>query len=252
LNPVAVIIPARYASTRLPGKPLRELLGKPMVLWVYERALLTGADFVAVATDDPRIADVVRHAGGRVLMTRSVHASGTDRLAEVADAMGFADDTVVVNWQGDEPLVPPDLVSALSRALSDDPRADLATLATPLEGATQRDSPNVVKVVTDRDGFALYFSRHAIPFQRGVVQGAPGAASIGLRHLGLYAYRARTLRTLAEQPPVAVELSESLEQLRALWLGLEILVLTVPEAPGHGVDTEADLLRVEAELSRLS
>lgn len=249
--PVAIIIPARYASTRLPGKPLRDLCGKPLILWVYERALETGADLVAVATDDERIAAVVRGAGGRVLMTRGDHASGTDRLAEVALAMQFPDDTLVVNLQGDEPLVPAPLINELVRALRDEPGADIATLATPLASAAQRDNHNVVKVVTDRDGFALYFSRHAIPFERGGAADALGAASVGLRHLGLYAYRARTLRAMAAHPPVALELTESLEQLRALWLGLKILVLTVPKAPGHGVDTEEDLLRVEAELSRL-
>jgi 3-deoxy-manno-octulosonate cytidylyltransferase (CMP-KDO synthetase) len=248
---LAVIIPARFASTRLPGKPLRELRGKPLVLWVHERALATGAEFVAVATDDQRIADVVTGAGGQVVMTRGDHASGTDRLAEVANTMQFTDDTLVVNLQGDEPLVPPDLIADLARALRDEPRADLATLATPLESAEQRDNPNVVKVVTDRDGYALYFSRHAIPFQRAVAEGAVGATSVGLRHLGLYAYRAKTLRELSAQPPVALELTESLEQLRALWLGMRILVRTVPRAPGHGVDTEEDLARVDAELARL-
>jgi 3-deoxy-manno-octulosonate cytidylyltransferase (CMP-KDO synthetase) len=249
---LAVVIPARFASTRLPGKPLRTLLGKPLVLWVYERAIATGADFVAVATDDVRIAEVVEAAGGRVVMTRSDHASGTDRLAEVAQAMRFADDTVVVNLQGDEPLVAPELVTDLAAALAADPRAALATLATPLESAEQRENPNVVKVVTDRDGFALYFSRHSIPFARAVAgDGVPGASALGLRHLGLYAYRARTLRELSAHPPVALELTESLEQLRALWLGHRILVRTVAQAPGHGVDTEEDLLRVEADLSRL-
>jgi 3-deoxy-manno-octulosonate cytidylyltransferase (CMP-KDO synthetase) len=248
----AVVIPARFASTRLPGKPLRDLCGKPLILWVHERALATGADLVAVATDDERIADVVRGVGGRVVMTRGEHVSGTDRLAEVADALQFTDDTVVVNLQGDEPLVPAALIDDLAHGLRAEPRADIATLATPLGSAAQRDNPNVVKVVTDRDGFALYFSRHAIPFERSNGSDAPGVASVGLRHLGLYAYRARTLRALAAQPPVALELTESLEQLRALWLGLRILVRTVPEAPGHGVDTEEDLLRVAAELSQLT
>lgn len=251
MSSLAVVIPARFASTRLPGKPLRHLLGRPLVLWVYERALATGADFVAVATDDRRIAEVVEDAGGRVVMTRGDHASGTDRLAEVADLMRFDDDTVVVNLQGDEPLVDPELVTTLAMALQAEPRADLATVATPLESPAQRENPNVVKVVTDRDGFALYFSRHAIPFQRGLVaDDVPGKGSLGLRHLGLYAYRARTLRALAAHPTVALEQSESLEQLRALWLGQRILVKVVGEAPGHGVDTEEDLARVEAELSR--
>lgn len=244
----AVVIPARYGSTRLPGKPLRELLGKPLVLWVYEQALKTGADFVAVATDDERIGQVVEASGGRVVFTREDHASGTDRLAEVVANAGFAEDTIVVNLQGDEPLVEPELVRGLAELLAASPRADLATLATALAPA-HLTNPNVVKVVTDRHGFALYFSRHAIPFTRGVPDAsAPGADSVGLRHLGLYAYRAATLRALAAHPPVHLEQLESLEQLRALWLGYRILVQQVAAAPAHGVDTEEDLLRVEAEL----
>jgi 3-deoxy-manno-octulosonate cytidylyltransferase (CMP-KDO synthetase) len=247
---LAVIIPARLGSTRLPEKPLRQLLGKPLVLWVYEQALGTGADFVAVATDDARIAAVVEGAGGRAVLTRADHESGTDRLAEVADHAGFDDETIVVNLQGDEPLVAPALVLELASALSTTPAADIATLATPLE-PTQRENPNVVKLVTDKQGYALYFSRYGIPFARGTVNpGAPGGGAFGLRHLGLYAYRTRTLRALAAHPPVQLEQCESLEQLRALWLGFRILVRTVRNAPGHGVDTEEDLFRVEEELKR--
>lgn len=245
---LAVIIPARYASTRLPGKPLRELLGKPLVLWVYEQARKTGADFVAVATDDERIAKVVEQHGGRAVLTRADHESGTDRLAEVAARAGFADDTIVVNLQGDEPLVAPELIRDLAAALSSAPSADVATVATPLD-PTHDDNPNVVKVVTDKNGFALYFSRHSIPFKRGAVdEAAQGASSVGLRHLGLYAYRTGTLRAIAAHPPVQLEQWESLEQLRALWMGYRILVHQVREAPAHGVDTEEDLRRVEAEL----
>jgi 3-deoxy-manno-octulosonate cytidylyltransferase (CMP-KDO synthetase) len=244
---LAVIVPARYGSTRLPGKPLRELLGKPLVLWVYEQARMTGADFVAVATDDERIARVVEAHGGEVVLTRADHASGTDRLAEVAARAGFGDETIVVNLQGDEPLVAPELVRDLALALSSS-SADIATVATPLD-PTHGANPNVVKVVTDKDGFALYFSRHAIPFGRGTPDGgAPGATSVGLRHLGLYAYRTATLRALAAHPPVHLEQLESLEQLRALWMGYRILVHQVAVAPAHGVDTEEDVERVEAEL----
>lgn len=247
--PFAVVIPARFGSTRLPGKPLRSLLGKPLVLWVYEQALATGADYVAVATDDERIATVVRDAGGRVVMTRADHPSGTDRVAEVAEREGFGEDAIVVNLQGDEPLVHPELISELVEALATQPGADLATLATPLDTAAQRLDPNVVKVVTDRHGFGLYFSRHPIPFPRAVPDVAsPGASSLQLRHLGLYAYRHGTLRRLTEHPAVQLEQAERLEQLRALWLGFRVFVKTVPRAPGHGVDTEADLQRVEAML----
>lgn len=246
---VAVIVPARYGSTRLPGKALVELLGKPLVLWVLERAQGTGADYVAVATDDRRIAEVVEKAGGRAVMTRSDHASGTDRLAEVADIAGFTDDTIVVNLQGDEPLIEPSLVASLAADLATRPAVAMATLATPIREAADRDDPNVVKVVLDRDGRALYFSRSRLPYERNAPE-PEEPFPLGLRHLGLYAYRAKTLRDIAAHPPVGIEQQESLEQLRALWLGHSIYVRVVDEPLGHGVDTPEDVLRVEAELRK--
>jgi 3-deoxy-manno-octulosonate cytidylyltransferase (CMP-KDO synthetase) len=230
-----VVIPARFASQRLPGKPLRDLGGKPMIVRVLENARQSAAGWVVVATDDQRIADAVTAAGGEAVLTSPEHASGTDRLAEVARRKELAPETIVVNVQGDEPLLDPKYVELVARALEANPSAGIATLATPIRDPGVIANPNVVKVVSDRSGMALYFSRAPLPWQ--------GEA---LRHVGLYAYRARTLAELSAQPPVMLETAERLEQLRALWLGIPIHVSVVADPPGHGVDTEEDLERARA------
>jgi len=219
-------------------------------LHVWDRAQESGAREVVVATDDDRIREALEPAGARVVMTDAEHPSGTDRLAEVAAKMGWDDDTIVVNLQGDEPMVPGTLLAQLARALADNTRAGIATMATPLASAEQLFTPSIVKVVTDKNGFGLYFSRAPIPWVRDAfsAQGSPPVSLPSevpfLRHLGLYAYRVKTLRSLVEQSSVPLETAESLEQLRALWLGIPIHVTVLPEAPPHGVDTEEDLERV--------
>lgn len=246
-----VIIPARFASTRLPGKPLLDLGGKPMIVRVIELARRTGAAFTLVATDDERIANVVTQAGGEAIMTSSEHASGTDRLAEVVRRRALDPALVVVNLQGDEPHLPAAAVQQVAQTLVMTPRADLATLATPLRSRSEAFDPNVVKVVTDAAGRALYFSRAPIPWLRGAFAFQGGASSESLidapllRHVGLYAYRVSTLLTLSETPPVALERAESLEQLRALWLGMTVQVGLIPEPPAGGVDTMDDLTRAK-------
>ena len=244
------MIPARYASSRLPGKALAEIAGKPLVSWCLERARESGASEVIVAVDDPRVADAV---GDAAVMTSADHQSGTDRLAEVARARGWPDDTIVVNMQGDEPLLPSQLLDALAGALAARPRAAIATMATPIHDPETVFRESVVKCVLDDEGFALTFSRAPIPWVRGVFSaGPPQTLPEGvpfLRHLGLYAYRASTLARLSAAPRAAIERAESLEQLRALALGLPIHVTRVPEAPPHGVDTPEDLERVRAILS---
>jgi len=246
-----VVIPARYASSRLPGKALADIAGKPLVTWCLDRARESGASEVIVAVDDARVAEAV---GDVAVMTSPDHLSGTDRLAEVARTRGWPDDTIVVNMQGDEPLLPPSLLDTLAAALASHPRAGIATMATAIEDAATLFRESVVKCVLDDAGFALTFSRAPIPWVRGVfADGAPDALPADvpfLRHLGLYAYRASTLRRLSQAPPAAIELAESLEQLRALALGLPIHVTCVPEAPPHGVDTPEDLERVRAILGK--
>ncbi len=234
-----VVIPARYASERLPGKPLREIAGKPMLQHVYERGAESGAKEVVIATDDERIAAAVETFSASCCMTSADHKSGTDRLAEVARDFGWPDDMVIVNLQGDEPLMPPELIDQCA-ALLDDERADVATLASPV--ATEEDfaNPNVVKVLTDNEGFALYFSRAAIPYSRTDSTDKLAQES-ALHHHGIYAYRNAVLQQIvsAEQSPL--EIAEQLEQLRALGLGMKIKVGIPATRPGPGVDTEEDL-----------
>lgn len=250
-----VVIPARYASTRLPAKALRDVAGRPLVLRVLDRARESRATEVLVATDDVRIMDVVKAAGGEGVLTSADHASGTDRLAEVATIRGYADDTIVVNLQGDEPLIDPAMLETLAAALAAHPTAGIATFATPIHDADELMRTNIVKTVLDANGFALYFSRAPIPFVRDrfVLGQVPAALPPGvpfLRHLGLYAYRVRTLRALAESEVATIESAESLEQLRALHLGHRIHVSIAAHAPAHGVDTEEDLARVTAIFAR--
>lgn len=249
------LVPARIASTRLPGKPLADIAGLPMVVRVAQRAQASGARRVAVATDDAAVLQAVRAAGIDALMTRADHPSGTDRLAEAADLLGLHDDEIVVNVQGDEPLVPPQLVARVAALLRTRPDCSIATAAHPVHDAADWFSPNVVKVVLDATSRALYFSRAPIPFARDALAGFPSVrpdalppalAADGaiLRHIGLYAYRVAFLRAYRALAPSPLESIEALEQLRALWHGHRIAVLTVDEAPPAGVDTPADLERV--------
>lgn len=245
-----VVIPARHRSTRLPGKPLRLLAGTPLVLHVHRIAERAGAAEVVVATDDERIRAACLAAGAAVEMTAVHHASGTDRIAEVAARRGWAGGDIVVNVQGDEPLLPPSLIGQAARLLADTPAAAIATLAAPIVNESEYLDPNVVKVVARPDGLALYFSRAPIPWNRDGAEGAGAARHAGARrHVGLYAYRVSALRQLAAAPAAALELRERLEQLRALSIGLSIVVADAMERPGPGVDTPEDLERVEALLA---
>lgn len=247
-----VVIPARYASTRLSGKALLPLAGKPMVQWVHERALAAGADEVLIATDDERIAGAARAFGALTVMTSAAHTSGTDRIAEVAAARGWPEEQVVVNLQGDEPLMPPALISQVAALLIAHPAAQIGTLAAPLTSVTELLDPNVVKVVCNAADMALYFSRAPIPWNRDAA--ADGLASQrdcggARRHIGLYAYRVGALRRLARLPPGNLERREKLEQLRALEHGLTICVGDARERPGQDVNTLADLERAAALLN---
>jgi 3-deoxy-manno-octulosonate cytidylyltransferase (CMP-KDO synthetase) len=244
------VIPARHASTRLPGKPLADIHGKPMVVRVAERAAASGAAGVWVATDHTGVAAAVTAAGVAVVMTSPDCASGSDRLAEVAERLGWPDNAVVVNVQGDEPLIDPALIQAVAMALFQHPDAAMATLSHPLHDAAEAFNPNVVKVVTDKNGYALYFSRAPIPWARDAWMGAPPSAlpeglPIG-RHIGLYAYRVGFLKSYPTLARPAIEAFESLEQLRALWHGYRIVVIEAGQAMPPGVDTPEDLEKVRA------
>jgi len=250
-TPFRVAIPARYASTRFPGKPLAPIAGRTMLEHVWRRACEAGAEEVVVATDDERIAAVADGFGAAVCMTRADHPSGTDRLAEVAQARGWSDDAIVVNLQGDEPLMPPGLLALAARSLADDPAAAVATLAVPIDAAAELFDPAAVKVVCDARGHALYFSRAPIPWDRDrfeAIEDAAVAAGGWLRHLGLYAYRAEFLRRYPRLAPAPAEQHEALEQLRALWHGFTIRVAVADQRPGPGVDTPEDLACVAARL----
>jgi 3-deoxy-manno-octulosonate cytidylyltransferase (CMP-KDO synthetase) len=236
-----VVIPARYASSRLPGKALEDIGGVPMVLRAYRQAELSGAVEVLIATDDERIAHVARRAGARVELTSEEHDSGTDRVAEIVERLGWPEDRLVVNVQGDEPLIPPALISQVAELLADEPRASIATLATTFRDAAEFEDPNTAKVVVDKEGFAIYFSRAPIPWPR---DGTRAAGS--RRHVGLYAYRVAPLLEIANETPCELELIERLEQLRALWLGHRVVVADAVERPPPGVDTPADLAAVRA------
>lgn len=237
-----IVIPARFGSTRLPGKALLPIGDKPMVAWVWERAMQAGAEHVVVATDDQRIADEMISRGAQVAMTRADHASGTDRLAEVVDQLGWAGDAIVVNLQGDEPLMPVANIQRVAAMLNQKVGADMATLMEPL-AASDADRQSVVKVVASETGRALYFSRSTIPFHR-----EGGVPAPLFRHIGLYAYRARFLKIFVRWPPAVAEQSESLEQLRALAHDAHIQVELAPETVPAGIDTESDLDAVRAAL----
>ena len=238
-----IVIPARFGSTRLPGKALLPIADKPMVAWVWERAMQAGAAQVVVATDDERIAAEMTNRGAEVAMTRADHASGTDRLAEVVEQLGWGDDAIVVNVQGDEPLMPVANIQRVAAMLNETAGADMATLMEPLDPADV-EQQSVVKVVASETGRALYFSRSAIPFHRD-----GGVSAPLFRHIGLYAYRAGFLNTFVGWPPAAAEQSESLEQLRALAHDAHIQIELAPESVPAGVDTESDLAAVRALLS---
>lgn len=242
------IIPARYASTRLPGKPLADIHGKPMVVHVMERARESGAARVIVATDHADVADAVAAAGGEVCMTSPDHHSGTERLAEVIEHYGFADDQIIVNVQGDEPLIPPVIIRQVAENLAAC-SAGMATLAVPIESAEEAFNPNAVKVVMDAQGYALYFSRATIPWDRDrFAQSRQAIGDTLLRHIGIYGYRAGFIRRYVSWAPSPLEQIEMLEQLRVLWYGERIHVAVAEEVPGTGVDTPEDLARVRAEM----
>lgn len=242
-----IVIPSRYASERLPGKPLRTIAGKPMLQHVYERGTESGASEVIIATDDERIADAAKLFAAKCFMTSADHQSGTDRLAEVARNADWPDEMIIVNLQGDEPLMPPELIDHCASLLNDE-KADVATLASPIQSNEDFVNPNVVKAIIDDNGFALYFSRAAIPYSRAESTDELARES-ALQHHGIYAYRNSVLQKIvaAEQSPL--EIAEQLEQLRALSLGMKIKVGVPTTRPGPGVDTEEDLVEAERILA---
>ena len=247
-----VVIPARYASSRLHAKPLADIGGKPMVVHVAERARESGAKAVWVATDHQEVFDAVRRHGHQALMTRADHASGTDRIAEAAQQLGLADSDIVVNVQGDEPLIAPELIHEVVQSLVEHGDASIATACHPIADAESLLNPNVVKVVLDHSGHALYFSRAPIPYPRDSFALNQSALPPGLpsyRHIGIYAYRARYLHLYRRLEPVALERFEALEQLRALWHGHRIAVAVSAHAPEAGVDTAEDLERVRRSVA---
>lgn len=242
-----VVIPARYASSRLPAKPLADIAGKPMVVHVAERARASGAKAVWVATDHQDVFDAVKFHGHQALMTRADHATGTDRIAEVVQHLGLAADEIVVNVQGDEPLIAPELIREVVQSLAEHGEASIATACHPITDTATLLNPNVVKVALDHAGHALYFSRAPIPYPRDDLALNQSTLPAGLpsyRHIGIYAYRARFLRLYSRLEPAAMERFEALEQLRALWHGHRIAVAVTAHAPQAGVDTTEDLERV--------
>lgn len=246
-----VIIPARYGSTRLPGKPLRDIAGKPMLQHVYERALQSGASEVIIAAEDARVRSAVEAFGGQVCMTSTTHRSGSERIAEVVSAYAWPDDSVIVNVQGDEPLIPPAVIARTAQALLAAPAADMATLCCPITSAEKLFDPNIVKVVCNRLGQAMYFSRAPIPWHRDAFSAdqpvLPDAPTY-YHHIGIYSYRVGYLKQYAQSAEAQCAQAESLEQLRALYNGAVIQVLIEEQALPAGVDTEQDLQQVRAQL----
>jgi 3-deoxy-manno-octulosonate cytidylyltransferase (CMP-KDO synthetase) len=246
-----VVIPARYGSTRLPGKPLLDIAGKPMIVHVCERALEADAEQVVVATDDQRIFEAVGDLGLQAVMTDTNHQSGTERIAEVARIMGWADEQIIVNLQGDEPLIPPAYIRDVALALAGQDQAGIATLAAKILDVEEIFNPNAVKVVLDKNGYALYFSRAAIPWNRSTFPDKHDPASSSLphlRHIGMYAYTVGFLQRYCGWAASPLESVESLEQLRITWHGERVLVRIVERTPEAGVDTEEDLVRVSSRL----
>lgn len=248
-QPFYVVIPARYASSRFPGKPLQDIAGAPMIQRVWQQAQKSGAKQLVIATDDQRIFDVCKAFGAEVVMTRDDHESGTDRLAEVAAIMGWADDAIVVNVQGDEPLIPPAVIDQVAANLAAHPEAAMATLAEPISDMGSLMNNNVVKVISDKNGLALTFSRAPLPWARDafIAQLDDLPENIPFRrHIGIYAYRTGFLHKFVDWGPCWLEQTECLEQLRALWHGEHIHVADALETPPAGVDTPEDLERVRA------
>ena len=243
MQKTVLVIPARFGSTRLPGKPLRLIAGKPMIQHVYERAISANFDTIIIATDNEKIENCCLDFGASVCMTSINHETGSDRLAEVVEIYNWPDNTIVVNLQGDEPLTPVENLYQVANNLANHPKASIATLATPILNPQAINNPNVVKVVTDKNGMALYFSRAPIPFQRDADKTLNNSQA--LRHIGIYAYRASYLKTFSNMESCSLEALEKLEQLRALWHGARIHVDIATKIPEHGVDTEEDLKAVE-------
>ncbi len=242
------VIPARLASTRLPNKPLADIAGKPMVVRVAERALLSGASRVVVAVDDQSIFDACQAHGLDVMLTSNQHPTGTDRLSEVVSRLQLSDDTIVVNVQGDEPLIPAELITQVAQTLAKHPSADIATAALAIEDLAEVNNPNVVKVAMSQSGQALYFSRAPIPFSRDPQKYQAKC----FRHIGMYAYKSGFLKEFSKLAPAPIEEAESLEQLRAMWYGYTIQVLITDAAPPPGVDTTEDLERVRQVFKKLT
>ncbi len=245
-----VVIPARFASSRLPGKPLLDIEGKPMLQRVYEQAQKSEASRIIIATDDQRIAEAASGFGAEVCLTSDQHPSGTDRLQEVAQTLGFYADDIIVNVQGDEPLIPPRLINQVAHNLAADPAAGISTLCEQIEDLAAVHNPNVVKVVTDARGYALYFSRATISWARDAFSEALNQLppSPLYRHIGLYGYRVKMLNDFVSWQPAPIEQAEQLEQLRALWNGVRIHVAVADERHPAGVDTAEDLERVRVHI----
>lgn len=247
-----VVIPARYASTRLPGKPLLDIAGKPMVVWVAERAKAAGAKQVVVATDHQEIVSVVEAHGYQAMMTSSNHLSGTDRIAEVTAKLGLQADEIVVNVQGDEPMIEPSLIADVALTLSQSQTAVMSTACHPMNEAEDWSNANVVKVVLNKLNHALYFSRASIPYARDAVEEIKSLKErTSYRHIGIYAYRAHFLKTYANMQPANIERIESLEQLRVLYEGHQIAVSITENNPASGVDCQADLEHVRQRMASL-
>jgi 3-deoxy-manno-octulosonate cytidylyltransferase (CMP-KDO synthetase) len=245
-----VVIPARFSATRLPGKPLIDIGGRPLIRWVWECARASGAASVTVATDDERVQRVAAGFGADVALTAPSHASGTDRIAEVARTRGLAAQDIVVNLQGDEPLMPPAVIRDVAAAVSEHPGTDIATAVAPVQSLEEFIDPSCVKALRGQEGQALYFSRAPVPWPRdSVAAGKPTQFAGAWRHIGIYAYRVKCLLQFAARPPTPLETTEKLEQLRALEYGMRIYLMTLTKAPPGGVDTPEDLERVRASLS---
>src|ERR1700722_8038251 len=245
------LIPARFSASRLPGKPLLVIGDRPLIQWVWQCARESGAATVIIATDDARIFDSARGFGAAVEMTSPQHASGTDRIAEVVRLKGFAPGDIVVNLQGDEPMMPPSVVGAIAQALNARPQIDIATAVTPIQSLSEFLDPNCVKALRAGDGRALYFSRAPVPWPRdSIAAGRPSSFLGAWRHIGIYAYRVHSLLQFAAWPPTPLELTEKLEQLRALEHGMHIQLVTLSASPPAGVDTPEDLERVRSALQK--